>query len=200
VPTGLNSDFLSREVLETLGFARLGDDVLIHTTAVIVDCRKILLGSRVRIDPYVIISTRGGVEFGNNVHIGGHTDMAGHGAIHFDDFTNISHYVGIYTSNDDFSGRTLSNPTVPGGEKTARNASIEFGRHSCVGSGSLILPGARFAEGSVLGAMSRTGRPLEPWTIYAGIPAKRLRERQRDVLMHEQAYLASLQHSGRIPE
>jgi galactoside O-acetyltransferase len=196
VSAGLNSEFLSRDVLETLGFARLGEDVLIHCTAVIVDCSRISLGSRVRIDPFVIISTRGGVEFGNNVHIGGHSVLAGHAAIQFDDFVNISHYAGIYTSSDDFSGRTLSNPTVPGGEKTARVASISFGRHSGVGSGSLILPGARFGEGSVLGAMSRVSRPLEPWTIYAGIPARRIRERQQDILMFEQKYLASLKKLG----
>lgn len=194
--SGLNSEFLPRDVLEILGFARLGEEVLIHSTAVIVDCGKISLGSRVRIDPYVIISNRGGVEFGNNIHIGGHSVLAGHAAIHFDDFVNISHHVGIYTSNEDISGRTLSNPTVPGGVKTARTASISFGRHSGVGAGSLVLPGARFAEGSILGAMSRVGRPLKPWTTYAGIPARRMSERRRDVLVHEQEYLASLKKLG----
>ena len=193
---GLNSEFLSRDVLETLGFARLGEDVLIHSTVVIVDCHKLSLGSRIRIDPFVVISNRGGVEFGNNIHIGGHSVLAGHGAIRFDDFVNISHYVGIYTSNEDLSGRTLSHPTVPGSFSGARSASISFGRHSAVGSGSMVLPGARFAEGSILGAMSRTGRPLDPWTIYAGIPARRMRERQRDILEREQEYLASLKKLG----
>jgi galactoside O-acetyltransferase len=188
---GLNREFLSRDVLERLGFAELGENVLIHSTVVIVDCGKISLGSRIRIDPYVIISNRGGVEFGNNVHIGGHSVMAGHGAIRFDDFTNISHYVGIYTSNEDLSGRTLSHPTVPGGDKSVRTASITFGRHSAVGAGSLVFPGARFGEGAVLGAMSRVGRPLKPWTTYAGIPARRIRERRRDVLACEQECLAA---------
>ena len=194
MPAGLNSEFLSHDVLEALGFARLGEDVLIHSTAVIVDCSKVSLGSRVRIDPYVIISARGGFECGNNVHIGGHSVLAGGAAIHFDDFVNISHHVGIYTSNEDTSGRTLSNPTVAG-FGAPRTASISFGRHSAVGAGSLVLPGARFAEGSILGAMSRVGRPLRPWTTYAGIPARRMRERRRDALLDEKEYLASLDNS-----
>ena len=181
--------------MESLGFARLGEDVLIHPTVVIVDCRKIALGSRVRIDPFVIISNRGGVEFGDNIHIGGHSVLAGHGAISFGDFVNISHHVGIYTSNEDTSGRVLSHPTVPGGDKTARVASIHFARHSGVGAGSVVLPGAKFGEGSILGAMSRISRPLRPWATYAGIPARRLRERRRDVLEQEQEYLASLRKS-----
>jgi dTDP-4-amino-4,6-dideoxy-D-glucose acyltransferase len=193
---GLNSEFLPRDILETLGFARLGEDVFIHSTAVIVDCRKISIGSRVRIDPFVIISNRGGVEFGNNVHLGGHSVLAGHAAVRFGDFVNISHYVGIYTSNEDLSGRALSNPTVQWGIKTARTASISFGRHSFVGAGSLVFPGARFSEGSGLGALSRVSRPLKPWTTYAGIPARRMRERRRDVLVCEQEYLASLKEVG----
>lgn len=188
---GLNSAFLTRDELDALGFARLGEDVLIHSTAVIVDCSKIALGSRVRIDPFVIISNRGGVEFGDNIHIGGHSALAGAEAIRIGDFVNISHYVGIFTSNQDTSGRTLSHPTVPSRSKE-RTAPIVFDRHSGVGAGSLVLPGARFNEGSILGAMSRVSRPLKPWTTYAGIPARRISERQRNTLAEEEAYRASL--------
>jgi dTDP-4-amino-4,6-dideoxy-D-glucose acyltransferase len=194
LPVGLNSDFLPRDVLERLGFARVGDDVLIHNTVVVVDCGKVSLGSRVRIDPFVVISMTGGVAFGDNIHVGGHSVMAGGGALEIGDFVNISHYVGIYTSTMDTSGRTLTNPTVHG-FSAARTASISFGRHSGVGAGSTVLPGARFAEGSILGAMSLVGRPLKPWTVYAGVPARRIRERRRDVLAQEQDYRAGLLQS-----
>jgi galactoside O-acetyltransferase len=186
----LNSAFLSRDALENLGFARLGDDVLIHQSVVIVDCGKIALGSRIRIDPYVVISTRGGVVFGDNIHIGSHSVLAGGGAVDIGDFVNISHHVGIYTSNEDISGRSLSHPTVPG--ETARTASIAFARHSGVGAASLVLPGARFEEGTILGAMSRVGRPLKAWTLYSGVPARRSRERRRDLLDQAEAYQASI--------
>ena len=193
VSAGLNSAFLSRDVLETLGFARLGEEVLIHSTAVIVDCHKLSLGSRVRIDPYVIISNQGGVEFGNNIHIGGHSVLAGNAAIRFDDFVTISHYVGIFTSSEgDIKDRALTNPTIPERFRAVRSASISFGRHAGAAAGSLILPGARFAEGTMLRPLSLVSRPLKPWTIYGGIPARLIRERQRHVLEREQEYLALL--------
>jgi galactoside O-acetyltransferase len=138
-----------------MGFARLGDGVLIHRTATIVDFGKLSLGSRVRIDPYVIISNEGGVEFGNNIHMGGHTVMAGQAAIRFEDFVNVSHFIGIFTSSDDFSGRTLNNPTIPAKYKFPPTAPIAFGRHAGVGAGSFVLAGARFAEGSVIAASNR---------------------------------------------
>jgi dTDP-4-amino-4,6-dideoxy-D-glucose acyltransferase len=193
VNLGLNREFLLRTDLETLGFARLGDDVLIHKSVVIVDCSKIALGSHIRIDPFVVISTRGGAEFGDYVHIGSHTVVAGHASVHFSDFVNISHHVGIYTSNEDVSGHTLSHPMVPVAEPGRRTASIVFAKHSGVGAGSIVLSGARFGEGTILGAMSRTSRPLKPWTTYEGIPARRMRERHRETLAKEEAFRASLQ-------
>jgi dTDP-4-amino-4,6-dideoxy-D-glucose acyltransferase len=190
LPRGLNADFLSREALERLGFRSLGHDVLIHATVVIVDCAKISLGSRVRIDPYVVISTRGGVEFGDNIHIGSHCVLAGADAVHIGDFVNISHHVGIYTTNEDVSGRTLSHPTV--GSAGRRTAPVIFERHVMVGAGSLVLPGARLGEGAILGAMSRTSRPLRPWTVYSGVPARRTSERRRDVFAQAEAYTEAL--------
>lgn len=194
--SGLNSAFLARSVLESLGFAKLGEDVLIRSTVVIVDCHKISLGSRVRIDPFVIISNRGGVVFGDNIHIGSHSILAGSEAIRFEDFANISHYVGIYTSQEDASGRTLSNPTVKWSRAGARTKPIHFGRHATVGSGSVILPGARFDEGSLVGGLSMVSRPLAPWTTYFGIPARKIGEHSRDALRHEQEYHAWLKENA----
>jgi dTDP-4-amino-4,6-dideoxy-D-glucose acyltransferase len=193
---GLNAAFLSREVLESLGFARLGEDVLIHGTAVIVDCAKVAIGSRVRIDPYVIISAGGGVDLGSNIHIGAHSVMAGGGRVEMADFVTISHFVGIFTSQDDVTGRVMINPTVPPRFKGVRTATIRFGKHAFVGAGSVILPGAVFEEGAGLAAMSRTGRPLKPWSTYAGIPARRLSNRRRDALRLEQEYIATLEKIG----
>ena len=193
---GLNAAFLPRETLERLGFRALGEDVLIHATVVIVDCAKISLGSRVRIDPYVVISTRGGVEFGDNIHLGSHCVLAGADVVRIGDFVNISHHVGIYTTNEDVSGRTLSHPTV--GSAGRRTAPVIFERHVMVGAGSLVLPGARLGEGAILGAMSRTSRPLRPWSIYSGVPARKTSERRRDVVEQADAYLAAT--AGRRPQ
>jgi galactoside O-acetyltransferase len=190
---GLNAEFLSRDALEALGFKSLGDDVLIHRTAVIVNCQSISLASRIRIDPYVVISTSGNVEFGNNIHIGCHSSLAGHGDIQLEDFANISHGVHVFTTRDDHTGRVLTNPTVSDRFTGVRTAAIRFGRHSAIGAGSVLLPGAGLSEGTIIGALSLVSRRLKPWTIYAGIPARRVRERQRHLLALEKEYGASLQ-------
>jgi len=186
---GLNADYLTRACLEALGFASLGEDVLIHSTAVIVGADRIALGSRVRIDPYVVISVGGGLTVGNNVHIGSHCTLTGRAAIELRDFSGLSHGVRVFSSTDDYSGESLTNPTVADSFKKVESGEVRLETHVIVGAGSVILPGAVLSEGSAVGALSLVNRSLAPWTLYAGVPVSRLRERRRDLLPKAAAYL-----------
>ena len=51
------------------------------------------------------------------------------------------------------------------------------------------MPNAHLAEGCSIGAMSLVTKSTEEWGVYVGIPAKRIRERKRDILMLEKQYL-----------
>ncbi|PZR24727.1 MAG: putative colanic acid biosynthesis acetyltransferase [Citrobacter freundii] len=42
---------------------------------------------------------------------------------------------------------------------------------------AIVLPGVTCGEGSVLGAASLTSRDLLPWSVYAGNPARKVKER-----------------------
>lgn len=57
---------------------------------------------------------------------------------------------------------------------------IIIGREAFIGAKSLILPGVIVGDGAVLGAGSVLAKDADPWTIYAGNPAKRIRERVFD--------------------
>jgi len=48
---------------------------------------------------------------------------------------------------------------------------------------AIVLPGVTCGEGSVLGAGSVTSRNMEPWTVYAGNPAKALKARSKSISM-----------------
>jgi putative colanic acid biosynthesis acetyltransferase WcaF len=55
---------------------------------------------------------------------------------------------------------------------------IILGPYSWVCAKSIVLPGVCCHEGSVLGAGSVTSRDLEPWKVYAGNPAKLVKDRK----------------------
>lgn len=188
---GLNAQYLSRRILDSLGFQSLGEDVLVHSTVIIANCENITLGSRIRIDPYVIISANGGVVIGNNVHIAAQCTLTGGAAIDLGDFSGLSQGVHIFTSSDDYKGDALTNPTVPASFKLVRTEAIRVGRHAIVGAGTVILPGADIGEGTAVGALTLVNQPLDPWSIYAGTPARRVGTRRNSVTAQEDLYAAS---------
>jgi putative colanic acid biosynthesis acetyltransferase WcaF len=46
-----------------------------------------------------------------------------------------------------------------------------------IGARAIVLPGVHCKEGSVLGAATVTSRDLDPWTVYAGNPARAVKAR-----------------------
>ena len=174
---------LSREAVQRMGFASVGDDVQISDRASFYGVSQIALGSNVRIDDFCVLSAGvGGITIGKHVHIAVYSSLIGAGKITLSDFCNISSRVAIYSSNDDYSGATMTNPTVPGEYKAVIHADVFVGRHVIVGSGSVILPGVTLEDGVAVGALSFVNRSCKAFGIYAGNPARRVKERKQNLL------------------
>ena len=56
---------------------------------------------------------------------------------------------------------------------------MDFGAYSWVCARASVGPGVSMGEGAVLGLGSVATRDLEPWGIYAGVPAVKVKERKR---------------------
>ncbi len=56
---------------------------------------------------------------------------------------------------------------------------MEIGAYAWVCARASVGPGVNIGEGAVLGLASVTTKNLEPWTVYAGAPAVRVKERRR---------------------
>ncbi len=56
---------------------------------------------------------------------------------------------------------------------------MEVGAYAWVCARASVAPGVKVGEGAVLGLGSVAARDLEPWVIYAGVPAVRVKERRR---------------------
>ena len=146
---------LSREAIEMLGFASVGENVQISDRASFYGTARIALGDNVRIDDFCVLAAGvGGIELGDYVHIAVGSSLIGAGKITLSDFCGISSRVSIYSSNDDYSGTTMTNPTVPSQYTGLTHADVFLGKHVIVGSGAVILPGITLEEGVAVGALS----------------------------------------------
>lgn len=180
--------FLTEAQLREIGFKHLGVNVRISDKASIYNADQIEIGDNSRIDDFCVIS--GNVTIGRNVHIAVFCNVAGgEKGIVFEDFAGLAYGCHVFSQSDDYSGRSLTNPTVPDQYKFETKAPILIGRHCIVGTSSIILPGVALAEGTSVGAMSMVMKSTEPWSIYFGVPAKKIKNRQRDLLEFEKQYL-----------
>lgn len=184
---------LSREAIEEMGFASVGDNVHISDRASFYGVERIVIGSNVRIDDFCVLSAGiGGIELGNYIHLAVYSSLIGAGSIRISDFCNISSRVSIYSSSDDFSGSSMTNPTIPDEYKNVLSSPVYFGRHVIVGAGSVILPGVRLEDGVAIGALSLVNKNCDAFGIYAGVPIRRIGERKRDLLELERSFLMQL--------
>ena len=56
---------------------------------------------------------------------------------------------------------------------------MEFGAYSWICARAIVAPGVSVGEGAILGLGSVATRDLEPWTVYAGAPAQKIKDRRR---------------------
>lgn len=177
----------TREDLEKIGFKSLGKNVFISDKTSIYFPEKISIGNNVRIDDFCILS--GDITIGNYIHIAAYCGFYGGSGIEIEDFSTTSSRVMIYSISDDYSGVSLTNPMIPEKYKYLQKKKVVIKKHSIVGTGSTILPGVLLEEGTAVGAHSLVNKSTEAWGIYVGSPAKRIKERKKDLLELEKKFL-----------
>ncbi|MBN1476833.1 acyltransferase [Candidatus Sumerlaeota bacterium] len=178
---------LPESQLRQMGFRHLGSNVKISECASLHGVARISIGDESRIDDFCVLSAgEGGISIGRHVHIASHCILVGQGAIVLEDFSGLSSRCAIYSSTDDYSGKSMTNPTVPDEFRDVTHAPVRLGRHALVGSGTTILPGVTLGEGAAVWAMSLVRGDCEPFQSYFGVPAKRMTRRSRDLLELEQ--------------
>lgn len=174
------SSFFSHNELLQIGFAVLGNNVLISRHTSIYSPELIKIGNHVRIDDFCILS--GNIELRGYNHIGAFCGLFGKAGIVLEDFSGLSGNCLVYSVSDDYSGRSLTNPTVPDIFKNLKSGPVSIKRHCIIGAGSILLPNITIGEGSAVGALSVVSKNLEEWTVYAGNPIVKIKERERNLL------------------
>lgn len=187
------TSFYTEEELKAIGFKSVGTNVQISRKTSLYGVSRISIGNNVRIDDYCVISAgSGSIEIGNYVHIAVYVSLQGDGKITLEDFTGISSRTAVYSSNDDYSGNYMTNPTVPSEFTKVTSAPVTLHKHALVGSGCVILPGVTLHIGCAVGALSLVNRDCKEFMIYSGNPAKPIKERSRNLLELEKQLITKL--------
>ena len=187
--------FLTKRELSRVGLKSVGKNVCISSKASFYNPARISIGDNSRIDDFCILSAgSGGIAIGKYVHIGCHSYLLGQGAITLEDFSGISGRVAIYSSNEDYSGNSLTNPTVPEIYRNVSHGKVILRKHAIVGAGAVILPNVEIDVGAVVAALSLVKDNCNEFGVYAGIPAKMICSRRRNLLELEKEFLNAQKH------
>ena len=185
--------FYKREELLEMGFAHVGENVLLSDKASYYNCKNIYLGSNVRIDDFCIISAgEFGIRFEGFNHVACYTSLIGKNLIQLKEFTHLSSKCAIYSSTDDYSGSALISPLVPDEYRNVISGDVILERQVIVGCNTVILPNVNLGEGAAVGALSLITKDCEEWSMYVGIPAKKIKDREKTLLEKEQQFMSTL--------
>lgn len=162
----------------------LGKNVIIGKTVRIRHPELVSIGDNSIIDDFTYISTA--LEIDDYVHISSGAKIIGgkNALVKMGAFSTTAPNVVLSAGSDDYSDG-IATPMVPMELKAkATIGQIIIGRHCIIGAGSVVLPNVRFGDGASVGALSLVKQNLEEWSLYAGIPARKLKARNRENILY----------------
>lgn len=174
------SSFYTETELFSIGFKKIGKNVLISRKASFYGANKMSIGSDVRIDDFCILS--GNVTLGSHIHIAAYSALYGLQGIEMEDYTGLSPRCTIFSATDDFGGNYLISPMVDESLTNVTGGKVLIKRYTQIGANTIIMPNITIEEGVAVGSMSFVNKSLAEWSIYAGIPAKRIKDREKGLL------------------
>jgi acetyltransferase-like isoleucine patch superfamily enzyme len=130
----------------------IGKEVFIAQNVSLRHCFNLTIGSYVGINQDTIIHARGSVVIGDHVFIG--------------------QRVIINTGDHEFSDRDV----LIREQKTTYKP-VKIGNDVFIGMGALILPGIEIGNGCVIAAGAVVCSNTDPYCVYGGVPARKIKER-----------------------
>jgi acetyltransferase-like isoleucine patch superfamily enzyme len=132
--------------------AKIGKRTVVYPNVWIFPGKGLVVGDDVDIALGVIITTNGGVEIGDRSLIGYRAQIL-----------SANHNI------PENKGRIFG-----AGHNKAK---VVIGEDCWIGANAIILPGVEIGEGSVVAAGSVVTKSVPPFTIVAGVPAKKISQR-----------------------
>jgi acetyltransferase-like isoleucine patch superfamily enzyme len=182
---------------KSLPLKACGEDVQIYPRARLVSPEAISIGDSVIIDDFVFLTGGKETRVGSFVHLASFSSFLGGGRLVIEDYAGVSSGTRVYTGTDDFLGDSLTGPTIPDGLRRPVRTFVHIGKYSVIGANCVVLPGVTIGEGCTVGALSLVNRDCEPWTIYAGTPARPIKTRRKDRIFELEAELRKVVYDAR---
>lgn len=163
-----------------------GDNVIIGKTVRIRYPELVIIGDNCIIDDFTYISTA--LNMYNNSHISAGCKLIGgkDSWVIMNRYSTLAPGVVLAAGSDDYMNG-IATPTIPAEYKANyQTGTIYLGSHCIIGSNSVVLPHTSFEEGACLGALSLANGDYKGYKLYAGIPARYIKDRNKEEILNLQ--------------
>ncbi len=143
--------------LRMAAYRLIGVDLQDHRTGIIMlgtqifRARALHIGRNCSIGRNCVLDARGGVHIGDNVNIGSYTRLQ--------------------------PGKHL----IDDPDFNSKRGSMTIGDRAWIAEGAVLLGTLTIGEGAVVAAGAIVTKDVEPFTVVAGVPARPIRERSREL-------------------
>lgn len=145
------SHFVRKEIYKRIFSMKIAENVVIYKGLVVRKPQNISIGKGSVIGDDNMLDGREGIFIGENV--------------------NLSSQVRIWTGQHSVQGKKFE----------YEGSAVTIGNRAWISGNVTILPGVSIAEGAVVASGAVVTKNIEPYTIYAGVPAKKIGERNRQI-------------------
>jgi len=157
---------------------KLGKDTIIYEYAKIARPEVVEIGDHCKIDDFTFIYGGEGVKIGSYTHIASFSSIFGGGSIEMGEYVGISQRVGLITGTNDYKLRMHMTAAAPPDEQGYYHSHIIIEDEVIIFNDcSILAPEGKpliIGEGAVIGANSFVKEDVEPWSIVAGTPARKI--------------------------
>jgi len=112
------------------------------------------------------------LSIGDNVAINNDVWINACGSVSIGNYVLVGPKVIIHSANHRYD-----NPNVPIQRQGHTFKEVIIGDDVWIGAGVIILPGVKIGKGAVIGAGSVLTKNVSPYTVVAGVPARKIKKR-----------------------
>lgn len=133
---------------------KIGEGTFIMKRNYIMTPQQLAIGNYSHINRGCLLDARGGITIGNNV--------------------SISHNVSIMTGSHDYNSKTFRGRFLP----------IKIEDYVWIGNNAIIQQNVKIGCGAVVCAGAVVTKDVEPFSVVAGVPARKIKERNKNIEYH----------------
>lgn len=160
-------------------FISVGDNVQIHDNCTLIARGEggITLGNNVRLQHRVYLDTErvndGYIKVGDRVYIGTGTTLFGHKGLEIGDDSLLAQNITLTPYSHIFD-----DPDNIIYSQGGHCEKVTIGRDCYLGMGVCVMYSGNIGEGSIIGAGSTVVKPIPPYSVAVGSPAKVIKKRK----------------------